>query len=997
MRDGRGSPLRWAAALLAAILVCGLAATAMAQTDVTTVRVSGTVRDPDGGALPGATIEVKSLDTGRVLQAVTDSRGFYRIIDLETGRYDITCGLAGFTTAKREGVRLLLGSATTVDFTLQLARATETLTVTSEVPLVEVASTAASTTIQTEQIQQLPVSGRNFSNLVLAMPETTTSNERNYMSLSGQRGINTSIVIDGVDDNNPFFGGALGQAENRAPLQISQESIKEFQVITNGASVELGHSGGGFVNVITKTGTNVLKGSAFYYNQPNSMLAKRVDGTSLPDQNKQQYGFSLGGPFVTDKLFFFASYDQQKQSTNFPILPAAYDPAVAAKYPYFKSGTNFDQTQDGKVVFGRLDYQFANSQRLTGRTNYAEYLGDNGTSSSSYNATGHNGIEQMFLRSTVVSWSGAFGNNWLNDANLQWAIEDTPRLAKNNQYPEVQVQSGGASFGGISYLPIKPTQVQRKTFADSLTYLYGDHVFKGGVEYNDTSVNQIFKGNWRGVYIFPNQAAFLAGKWSQFRQFGGLNGLTADQAGQVKFGQKELALFLQDQWYIAPNLTASLGVRVENLNNPDAPVLNPDVINADGSRPLNGHIPDSNNQWSPRLGITWSPGGTNETVLRLSAGRFWSRTPGLLFSQLYSSNGLQGTQYNISAVRVGGVYQDPTDPNCKDSSGKSCYDPLAPGWGANFDPTILAPIDFSKVPNPKGLGVFTIASNFKNPYTDRVTFSFDQQILKDTVVNFDFTYAKGYQLERLTDLNLQYALNPDGSVKLSPINGQPMFTGTSAAARPDHYYTSVREYVSDASAEYKAVVMTLRRRFTERLFGFLAVTYSIDKDNDSNERNYSGPTAEDQYDLNKNWGYSVRDQRWKIGLNGVWNTPWWGLSLSGTYYYNTGSPFTPYTTTDANADGNFTDRPTINGVHLARDSYRYPDSSGINLRVQKAFDVGPGKIGVIVECFNCSNNANKTITNTTWGDGQTPLATFDKANQPTSFVRTFQLALRYDF
>ena len=980
MRKERLFSLRWAAALCAALFVFSLAGVALAQTDVTTVRLSGTVKDPDGGALPGATVTVKSLDTGRTLQTVTDSRGFYRVIDLEVGRYDVTCDLAGFTNAKRSGVRLLLGSALTVDFTLQLARTTESVTVTSEVPLVEVGSTAASTTIQTEQIQQLPSSGRNFTNLVLAMPETTTSNERNYMSISGQRGINTSIVVDGVDDNNPFFGGALGQAENRAPLQISQESIKEFQVITNGASVELGHSGGGFVNVITKSGTNAYKGSAFYYDQPNSMLAKRVDGTTLPEQSKKQYGLSLGGPIMTDKLFFFVSYDQQKQSANYPILPLGYDPAVAAKYPYFASGTNFNQTQDGRVLFGRVDFEAASSQRFTARTNYADYTGDNGTSAASYNATGHNGIERMLLRSTVASYSGTFGNNWLNDTNLQWAIEDTPRLAKNNQYPEIQVFSGGADFGGVSFLPISPTQVQRKTFSDSVTYLYGDHVLKGGVEYNDTSVNQIFKGNWRGVYIFPNQDAFLAGQWTQYRQFGGLHGLTADQAGQVKFSQKELALFLQDQWYLTPNLTASLGLRWENLDNPNAPVLNPDVINADGSRSLNGHIPDTNNQWSPRFGITWSPGGTAETVLRLSAGRFWARTPGLLFSQLYSSNGLQGTQYNISTP-----------------AGVAPTDPLSPGWGAAFDPTILAPINFSAVPNPKGLGVFTVASNFRNPYTDRVTFGFDQQIMKDTVINFDFTYAKGHQLERLTDLNLQYAFNADGSPKLSPVNGQPMFTGTSAAARPDHYYTSVREYVSDASSDYRAVVMTLRRRFTERLFGFFAVTYSIDKDNDSNERNYSGPTLEDQYDIGKNWAYSVRDQRWKIGLNGVWNTPWWGMSLSGTYYYNTGSPFTPYTTADANSDGNFTDRPTINGVHIGRDSYRYPDSSGINLRVQKAFDIGPGKIGLIVECFNCTNNANKTITNTTWGNAQAPAATFGKSNQPTSFVRTFQLALRYDF
>jgi hypothetical protein len=980
MRKTTFFSLRWPAALFAAVLVFGLVGTALAQTDVTMTRISGTVKDADGGALPGATVEVKSLDTGRVVQAVTDSRGFYRVINLATGGYEITCGLTGFATAKKPDVRLVLGAAPTVDFTLQLAKASESITVTSEVPLVEVTNTAASTTIQTEQLQQLPISGRNFTNLVLGVPETTTSNERNYMSISGQRGINTSTVIDGVDDNNPFFGGALGQAENRAPLQISQESIKEFSVITNGASVELGHSGGGFVNVITKNGTNAFKGSAFYYDQPNSMLAKRVDGTSLPNQNKKQYGASLGGPLVGDKLFFFVSYDQQKQSANFPILATGYDPAVAAKYPYFASGTNFDQTQDGKVVFGRLDYQFAGSQRLTARTNYADYTGDNGTSAASYNATGHNGIERMLLRSTVVSYSGAFGNNWLNDTNLQWAIEDTPRLAKNNQYPEIQVFSGGADFGGVSYLPISPTQVQRKTFGDTVTYLYQDHVFKGGVEYNDTSVNQIFKGNWRGVYIFPNQAAFLAGQWTQYRQFGGLHGLTADQAGQVQFSQKELALFLQDQWYITPSLTASLGVRWENLTNPNAPVLNPDVINADGSRSLNAHIPDSNNQWSPRIGLTWSP-GDGKSVLRLSAGRFWARTPGLLFSQLFSSNGLQGTQYNINT-----------------SAGVAPTDPLSPGWGAAFDPTILAPINFSKIPVPKGLGVFTVASNFRNAYTDRVTFGFDREFIKDTAINVDVTYAKGHQLERLTDLNLAYAIDPKtGNVALSPINGQPMFTGTSASARPDHFYTSVREYVSDASSEYKAIVMTLRRRFTERLFGFFAVTYSIDKDNDSNERNYSGPTPEDQYDLNKNWGYSVRDQRWKIGLNTVWNTPWWGLSLSGVYYYNTGSPFTPYTTSDVNKDGNFTDRPTINGVHLARDSYRYPDSSGINMRVQKAFDLGPGKVGVIVECFNCSNNANWSVSSTTWGDGQTPLANFNKAIIPTSFVRTFQLALRYDF
>jgi len=972
----------WAAAVAAAIVFLGLAVPAIAQTEFTSARITGTIKDVDGGLLPGVTVAVKSVDTGRVVEAVTNGRGFYRFVDLPTGSYEITAALQGFNTAKMTGVRLTLGSSPTIDFTLQIARAVETVTVTSEVPLVEVTNTTAATTIQTEQIKQLPSNGRNFTNLVLALPESTTSNERQYLSLSGQRGINTSVIIDGVTDDNSFFGGAMGQAENRAPLQISQESIKELSVITNGASAEFGRSGGGFVNVITKNGTNLFKGSLFYYQQPNSMLAKRADGTSLPNQKKEQYGLSLGGPVVTDKLFFFVSYDKQKQSANYPILALGYDPAVAAKYPYFASDTNFDQTRDGQVAFARLDYQFSGSHRLTARVNYGDYTGDNGTSNASYNATGHNGIEHMYTRTFVVNYAGVFGANWINDANVQWVIEDTPRYCKNCQYPEIQVLSGGADFGGISYLPINPTQVVRKEVADSLTYLYKDHVFKAGFDWNQTSVYQIFKGNWRGVYIFPNQAAFLAGQWTQYRQFGGLGGLNADQAGLANFGQREFALFVQDQWFITSKITGSLGVRWENLYNPTDPVLNASMWTGAGTYalPLNGKIADCLNQFSPRLGLTWSPGNDGKSVLRLSVGRFWARTPALLFAQLYTSNGVRGTQYTITTA-----------------AGTTPTDPLSPGWGAAFNPQILAPIDFSKVPNPTGLGVFTIDPNYKNPYTDRITLGFDREIFKDTAVNFNATYAKGHQLERLTDLNLQYKKDANGNIVLSAINGQPMFNGTSTAARPNHYYGRVTEYVSDGASDYKAIDMVLRRRFSERLFGFLAVTYSIDKDTDSNERNYSGIVAENVYNTGNDWGYSIRDQRWKLALNGVWNTPWWGVSFSGVYRYITGSPFNPLTTSDANGEGNFTDRPTINGVHLARNSYRYPDYYGLDLRVQKAFAVGPGNVAVIVECFNCTNAPNWSISNTTWGDGQTPLATFNVKNTPTSSVRTFQLALRYDF
>ena len=987
MRRPRQTFLRWAAVSLAVVLIVGAAGVALAQTDVTSTRITGTVKDADGGVLPGGTVEARSQDTGFTVTVVTDSKGSYRILNLPTGTYTVTVSLAGFATERHPDIRLLLSSPATVDFTMKLAGKTESIVVTSDVPLVEATNTSASTTIQTEQIKQLPVSGRNFMNLVLAMPETTTKNERGYTALSGQRGINTSFYVDGVDDNNPFFGGVIGQAEGRSPLQISQESIKEFSVVTNGASVEMGRSGGGFVNVITKSGTNAFKGSVWYYNQPQSLLANNALGVAPKDQKKSQYGAAFGGPIVNDKLFFFGSYDRQKQDLTQNLQPWVSDPAIAAKYPSIPiTGNNYVQTADGNLFFGRLDFQFSGSHRLTARANYADYTGQNGTYSSATDAPGHNGIERMLARSYVGSYSGMFGSNWLDDANAQWVIEDTPRLDQNATFPEIQVKAGGttqtglafggATYGGVAFLPINPTQVQRKSFSDSLTYTFKDHVLKGGVDYNDTSVAQIFKGNWRGVYIFNSETDFLAGKWSQYRQFGGLNGLTADQAGLAAFHQKESALFVQDQWFISPGLTASLGVRWESLNNPDGPTLNLNSKNADGSYNLNGQIPDDTGQLSPRLGLSWAPGESSKTVFRVSAGRFYARTPGILFSQLYTSNGRQGTQYTVNWNNGGA----PTDP-------------LAPGWGGSFNPNVTGAIDFSKVPNPKGLGVFAISPNFKNPYTDRITFGWDQQLFKDTALNMDFTYAKSYQLERLTDSNIQYALNADGTVKLSPVNGQPMYSST----RPDAFYGRVTTYMSDAQSKYTAVVMTLRRQFTERLFGFLAVTWSQDFDNDSNERNYSGVQAEDFNNIAKDWAYSIRDQRWKVALNGVWNSPWWGMSLSGVYRYTSGSPFTPVTSSDANSDGFFNDRPTIGGVHLGRNSYRYPAYYSLDLRLQKAVTLGPGKAAVIVECFNCSNNSNWSISNTTWGNNQTPLATFNVQNTPTTFVRTFQLAVRYDF
>jgi outer membrane receptor protein involved in Fe transport len=966
-------PCAWALSVFVAVLAFAVATTAFAQTDVTTSRITGTATAAsDGGALPGVNVEVKNQDTGLVVIAVTDATGFYRALNLPTGSYTITATLDGFHPASTENVRLLLGVPVTVNFTMQSSSVAEAITVTGTVPTVEITNTSASTTVQTEEIKALPISGRDFKNLVLLTPQVRIESERGTLSISGERGINTSIMVDGVDYNNAMFGGSVGGAEGRAPLSISQESIKEFTVITNGASVEFGRSGGGVVNVITKSGTNSLHGSAFYYNQPQSLIADFADGREPADQEKSQYGASLGGPIMRDRLFFFGSFDNQDRTLTVPINASVLDPDIFARYPDLASPDTYNQTQDGWVAFGRLDLQMGSAHRFMVRGNVIDYEGINGTSDSQTRTESYNGLEGLRTYAYVGNYSAQFGPSLLNDLNLNYIKEDTPREDKGLNLPEFQL--GANRYGEVSFLPIVTT-THKKAIGDTITYLIKDHVAKLGGEYNFNDLSQIFKGNWRGVFIFNNKADFLAGRWREYRQFGGLGGRTADEGGAAELEQKELALFLQDQWFVTPKLTVTLGVRWEKLDNPDDPILNPFDQNPDGSFRLTGEIPDEDKAWSPRLGISWSP--DNKSVVRLSLGRFWSRTPLLLWVQPITSNGIQATQYTIRAPQSGGnVTGPPTDP-------------LSPGWGDAFTIVGVERIDFTRVPNPTRPGVFWVDPNFRNPYTDRVTLGLERELFARTAGSLELTYARGHQLQRLTDINRQY----DGTTST---NGLPHYSST---AFPYPYYGNITTSTSDARSIYYAATLQFQRHFTNRFSMNAGVTWSQDRDNDSNERNFAGIQAEDFNDLDLNSGYSNRDQTWKAGASAVWDTPFWGLGLSGSYVYNTGSTRNPTTNTDINGDGQGgTDRPTApNGNHFDRNSYRQPNFRSLNLRLSKGFQIGPGELTGLIECFNCSNSANRFYPSSVWGtNGATPAASFTNLTG-VGTPRTFQLAARYDF
>jgi hypothetical protein len=996
LRSRFGLPFAFVA--IAALLLS--AVPLLAQVDVTTGRISGLVSEESGAPLPGATVEAKSKDTGLTLVAVSDSRGIYRIVSVPVGTYAVTATLQGFAKETEPRVVITLGSAPTVDFKLRLATKAESVTVTAEVPAVETTQTASQTTIDNNAIRSLPINGRNFTDFVLLAPNSQRETQRGNIAVGGQRGINTSVTLDGVDYNDAFFGGSSGDgsAEGRAPFTVSQESVREFQVIQNGASVEFGRSGGGFVNVVTKSGGNTFHGSAFYYNRPQATTAKFANGTDPKDQKTQQFGASIGGPILRDKLFFFGAWDQQIQSTTIPITNALVtDPDIFAQYPKIgQTDANYVQEQNGKVFFGRLDFQLTDQHRIYGRANYATYDGPNGTSSSQTQTTSHNGIEALKSTSLVGSWNAIFSQNAINDFNIQYAKNEIPRADKGLGLPEIQL-TGQATFGEVAFLPIVATD-DRLSIGDTGTFLLGAHAVKIGADYNKTGMDQIFKGNWRGVFIFgafSGQAAtaanlkanFLAGKWTQYREFVGLNGNTVDQAGRFNADQKELAFFAQDQWYVNSALTVTAGLRYERLDNPNDPILDANKVLVPGAKNVQPdvQIPDANKQWSPRLSFAWSPEKNTKSVVRLSLGRYWSRTPEILFSQLYQNNGLAGATYQVSANAAGPTPGLP-----------------APGWGAAFNPNAVQQLGNLPPGTSVGaLGVFTIASDFKNPHTDKITLGAEREFF-GIAWGLEGIWAKGYNLERLNDANLAAA--PAANCPTLDANSGSACYGASptsaAQKRINSSYSFLKVYTSDARSDYKAATLSFRKNFAAGFRFFGSLTRASDYDTDSNERNYSGFFLWDVNNPELNWGPSDRDIKWRAAANASYERQFGNVNTfsSVLFTYQTGRPYNAYTGSDNNKDFNLTDRATVDGVVVGRNAFRQPDFYTVDVRFGVGYKLGPGTLAVFVDIFNLTNTGNRSTSLTSYGNpGTTPNASFGTLNGFTTTPRTLQFSGRYDF
>ncbi len=910
--------------VVAIALMVLVPATALAQSSSTTGQIYGTARDPNGGVMPGVGVEAKNLDTGFARSAVTDTSGYYRLDLLPSGTYDVRSTLDGFKSEIKRGVVVTLGSTVQVNIDLQIASVAEEIVVTAESPIVESTNPSITSAVSEREIANLPLQGRDFTDFVVLTPGAVAGSTdeiaggRGGINI-GARAIQNSFNIDGANSQSSFFGEERGGT--RPPFTFSQAAIKEFQVLRSSYNLQF-QATGGVINAITKSGTNEFHGQVFGYYTDDSLTTE--DALDRKEESEQkQYGFALGGPIVRDKLHFFTSIDAQDfqipKFTSWDVFDGREDDFTAKTgLDYDTESSNYPSTNDALVMLLKFDWQLGVNNLLSARYNYSDQEGINQTSTYEDTGLSNNGLEGNSFSSLVFTLNSVLSDRAFNEVFGQYAFEERPRAANNSELPETQIRWYEATFGQNQFLPnfLDETRYQ---LVDNFTYYAGDHTIKAGINFDLVNFDDGFCRYCSGQFQFWSADDFLDGATAaSFTQ------AFSDYDGTVEYDTNYYAFYLQDDWRVSPNFTLNYGLRYDLQDNPTPYETNP-------LWPNTGQIPTDSDNWSARVGFAWDIRGDGKQVLRGGLGRFYDNTPTLLLANAMLANG-------VRVIRVSG--------NCGS-------DIICPEWPNIYENLGDLPLVRSDI--------FVFNPDFQNPETNRISLGYEAEVVRDLSLGVDVIYYETEKLQRKQDQNLE----DNGG---TTIDGRPTydrFTNVEGLGK-------IMEFNSDARAEYTAVMLTARKRFSNKWFLDASYTWSDAKDNDSNERSVSSSSdyADDQYNLDADWGPSNFDSTHKLVASFAWQLPA-NFMVSAIGTYRTGFPYSALDDRDLNTDGYVNNEravlETSPGVyyHVPRNDYRQDDFKTLDLRLTWTARLGGSlELELIGEVFNAANWDNWVTTET---------------------------------
>ena len=972
-------PAAFAAVLPAALVLAPAPAAAQSLSTV-----QGFVTDETGAALPGVAIELTDEARGRSRRAQTNAAGFFAVRSVPSGDYRLTASLSGFRPARRENLEVLVGQILDLDLELGLSGVEETVVVTAA-PLLEAGRAGAAGYVGEEEIASLPISGRDFVQFALLQPTVKVEPQRGGISLSGQRGINSGMTIDGADAKSAFFGyGRGGEATENGGLVVAQESVQEFQVVTSGYSADAGRSGGGYLNVVTKSGGNEFAGSGFLFFRNDDLAARRPQspldaarGVPATDERyevdefrRYNWGASVGGPLVRDRTHFFLSYDQTARRqpflreirgrgqydavlASFPDLVAGFAPnadgAASADPARGRTATGqFVRETANLILFGKLDHEWSEAHSLTLRYNFTDF-----DRSSDFVAEESKKLERT--HALVASLVSLVGETGVNEFRVQYAYDDLDRLA-NLRGDVLQANfrlfaPSRGTFGKPWWLPIFVDE-RKFQVANRFSVLRGNHEIRAGFDLNADFLSEYFAGNADGRYDFDTIADFQANRAARARIFFG-------DVSNPNFAvrQQTLGLYLQDSWSPNRRFTVNFGARWDGTFNPGG---------IEHVLPEGRSAPDDLDNFSPRLGFTLSL--DEESVLRGGAGVFYARTPTLLFHSAFTDTGVYPQYGNAVVV-----------------PGDTGFVPLG---GA---------IDNSNPPDGLTPSLSHVSPDFEDPRTIRANLGYEREIAEDFALSLDLVYARGDSLTSNRDANVPAPTRDE--------YGRPVYSGE----RINPAYGPILVRAPLARSDYRAATVALRRRYGGGAQFQAHYTFSQDRSNDDNERSSGSLTLTDPFDPDYDWGVSARDIPHRFVASGLFDLPF-GFRASGIFTAQSGSPWTALDpAVGYHGHPGFEVGPTGPQARAVRDGAVVPVNGernaarmNLDLRLTRRFHFGGVEIEALFEVFDVLNRNTFAVADANQqeiflDDGVTRNPEFGLASDLVGSQREAQLGLRLVF
>lgn len=904
-------------ALAVAVAAFALLPSGPAGAQATTGEITGRVLDTAGAAVPGATVTARNEDTGLTRTTPTNSVGDYTVTQLPPGTYTVSAELSGFKKAVRKGVTINIGARLTLGFNLAVGDMTEAVEVTAEAPLIETTRSDIAGLVTPKDIQNLPMLNRTFAGLSITMPEARpvgnfdpTKTRIGNFAMSGGDGRQLNVNVDGGDNKDNVVGSLV--------QNFAYESIQEFQVLQHRWTAESGRAVGGVVNVISKSGTNTLRGSLFGSYRDESTRAfdffeeqRRAADPSFEKAKfkREEFGGSLGGPIVKDRLFFFGALEKFRERSENLVTLAALNQLRAI--PGAQAISAIPTPYDDTLATVKLDYHPGNNHTLFARFAYQDQSSPNDQIPVPATTDLNNGNTNTTTNyDFVASHTWSVGGNKLNQFAFHFQDFQNEILPNVTGVPFLDFPSVDTGPNGNT--PQATTQ-KKFQFRDDFTWQTGNHGLKFGVNYIYTKLGGYFYFGTRGYTVswFDDPLTIASNRTTYPQGFAtpGAVRAVSFSDGEATHDQNfhQVALYLQDDWKVNSKLTLNLGLRwdanigllTDQANNRTMAILSQlddplaRAITQDREKLSRGT--PSFKEFQPRLGFAWDVNGDGRTVVRGGYGIFYDQIFQNLtiFSLSQSGPEIFSTILNLTNSAVGqgqlGTYRFGVDPL-----------PAVPA--PNF--AVLPNGAFGRITDP----------NIEDPYVQKWSIGFQKALGTRWSISSDFVHTLGLHEPRVQVINprIENICNPayPGSTPSSPacvrgINSRYFDQAFVRAGLPANRLEQINMIGSTNRSLFDSWTTTIKGRLGKSNVSLSYVLASSRSWGGQPVASYSGNGIQvaplNQFKPEE-FGPTRLDERHRLVMSGVFEFPW-GLQLAPILQVASSRPYSLNTGFDLDGDG----------------------------------------------------------------------------------------------